>query len=168
MTATIDTTICSEIITASPIEESFSTFVDHLQEWWPREYTWSQQVLRKMIIPPYVGGHCYETGPNDFRCDWGRVIEFDRPNLVSFSWQISPSRVPLPDPEQASKVTVSFKTLEDKTVRVRLIHSGFDRHGAGWENYARAMNSEKGWPYILENFRQCAESSRNRPRRLIQ
>jgi uncharacterized protein YndB with AHSA1/START domain len=168
MTTAIDTTIFSEIITTSTIEDSFSLFVDHLQEWWPREYTWSQHSLKRITIAPYINGHCFETGPYEFRCDWGRVIEFERPYLISFSWQISPARVPVPDPEKASKVSVSFKTLEDKTVRVRLIHSNFDKHGPDWEQYARTMNSEQGWSFILESYRQFLESYRSRPRKIIQ
>lgn len=167
MTTAIDTTIFSEIISTLPVEESFSAFVDQLQEWWPKEYTWSQQSLKKMTIAPYINGHCFETGPNDFRIDWGRVLEFERPYHIAFSWQISSSRVPVPDPEKASKVTVTFKTLEDKTVRIRLIHSSFDRHGSDWEEYARAMNSEKGWPYILEKYRQFLETLSRRPRHLV-
>jgi uncharacterized protein YndB with AHSA1/START domain len=167
MPTTIDTTIFHEIITTSPVEDCFSMFVDHLQDWWPKEYTWSQQALKKIAIAPYINGHCFETGPFDFRCDWGRVIEFERPFHIAFSWQISPERIPLPDPEKASKVTVTFKTLEDKTVRVRLIHSGFEQYGTDWQEYARAMNSEKGWPYILEKYRQTLESTRNRPRPVI-
>ena len=168
MTTAIDTTIFSEIVTTAPIEDSFSIFVDRLQDWWPHEYTWSQQSLKKITIAPYVNGHCFETGPFDFRCDWGRVLEFERPFHIAFSWQINPARVPEPDPDKASKVTVTFKTLEDKTVRVRLIHSGFDKHGPDWEEYARAMNSEKGWAYILEKYRLCLESYRSRPRKLNQ
>ena len=168
MSATIDSTIFSEIITPSSIEESFSIFVDHLQDWWPREYTWSQGVLQKMTIAPYVNGHCFEIGPNEFRCDWGRVLEFERPYHIAFSWQINASRVPEPDPEKASKVIVSFKTLEDKTVRVRLIHSSFEKHGADWPAYAQAMNSEKGWSFILEKYSQYTETYRKRPRKIIQ
>jgi uncharacterized protein YndB with AHSA1/START domain len=168
MPATVESTIFSEIITPSHIEESFSIFVDHLQEWWPKEYTWSQQTLKKMTIAPYINGHCFETGPYDFRCDWGRVLEFERPYIIVLSWQINASRVPEPNPEKASKVTISFKTLEDKNVRVRLIHSGFDKHGEGWEEYQRAMKSEKGWAYILEKYRQFLETYRNRPRKLFQ
>src|SRR5688500_13265781 len=168
MTTAIETTIFSEIITTSPIEECFSIFVDHLQDWWPREYTWSQGTLKKITIAPYINGHCFETGPYDFRCDWGRVVEFERPFHIAFTWQISASRVPVPDPEKASKVTVTLKTLEDKTVRVRLIHSALDKHGPDWEVYAKAMNSEQGWSYILEKYRQCVESYRNRPRSMMQ
>lgn len=168
MTTAIDTTIFSEIVTNSTIDECFCFFVDHLHEWWPREYTWSQQSLKKITIAPYINGHCFETGPFDFRCDWGRVLEFERPYHLVFSWQINAARIPVPDPEKASKVTVSFKTLEDKTVRLRLIHSNFDKHGPDWEQYARAMNSDKGWTFILDRFRQHLETYHNRPRQLIQ
>ena len=168
MTTAIDSTIFSEIVTTASIEDSFSIFVDHLQDWWPREYTWSQESLKKMSIALYINGHCFETGPNDFRCVWGRVLEFERPIHIAFSWQINPARVPVPDPEKASKVTVSFKTLENKTVRVRLIHSSFDKHGTDWEQYAQAMNSEKGWAFILEKYRSYLESYSSRPRKIIQ
>lgn len=163
MTTAIESTIFSEITTPSPIEASFSAFVDELLLWWPKEYTWSQETLKKITIAPYINGHCFETGPNDFRCDWGRVLEFERPHLISFSWQIDAGRVPVPNPEKASKVSVTFKTLEDKTVRIRLIHSGFDRHGKNWQAYAQAMNGPRGWPFILEKFRQNLETAAKRP-----
>ncbi len=53
-------------------------------------------------------GHCSERGPHGFRCDWGRVVTCEPPGKIAFTWQISPQRVPQPDPAQASLVEVRF------------------------------------------------------------
>lgn len=152
-TAIIESTVFAETIIAAPAEACFSAFTNRLYEWWPRAYTWSQDGLQQLGIDPVVNGKCFENGPFSFRYDWGRVLEVEEPVLLVFTWQIAPNRHPEPDPEKASIVRVTFKTLEDKSVRVRLIHSEFERHGEGWEDYEKAMNSPQGWPYILEQYR---------------
>jgi uncharacterized protein YndB with AHSA1/START domain len=133
-------------------EEAFARFVDHLGDWWPSEYTWSEAALEGIGIEPREGGMCFEHGPHGFRCDWGRVLTVDRPRSVVLTWQIGPNREPVPDPSKASEVEVRFEPEDETTTRVELEHRGFDRHGAAAENYRAALASEQGWPYILSRY----------------
>ena len=128
-------------------ERAFTRFTTELGAWWPAEYTWSQQVLEEIGMEPRVGGWCFELGPGGFRLDWGRVTVWEPPARVVFTWQIGPTRVPQPDPAQASEVEVAFEES-----RVELVHRGFERHGDGAEDYAAAMGSPQGWEYILARF----------------
>jgi hypothetical protein len=57
----------------APPERAFEVFTEGLGSWWPREYTWSREVLEEIVIEPREGGLCYERGPHGFRCDWGRA-----------------------------------------------------------------------------------------------
>lgn len=132
--------------------DAFRKFTDELGHWWPKEYTWSGDVLEQMTIEPCVGGHCYEVGPHAFRCDWGRVTAVDAPHRIAFTWQIGASRVPEPDPAAASEVEVTFDAANGASTLVTLEHRGFERHGDDAEHYRDAMASEMGWRRILQQY----------------
>ena len=134
--------------TSLPPERAFARFTTELGDWWPAEYTWSQQALESIGIED---GRCYEIGPHGLRLEWGRVLAWEPPQRLVFTWQISPTRVPQPDPAQASEVEVGFAPDGGGT-RVDLLHRHFERHGEGAEEYAAAMGSPQGWEYILARF----------------
>jgi uncharacterized protein YndB with AHSA1/START domain len=140
-----------EITVPVPPEQAFATFTEDMTSWWPAEYTWANRTLQRIAIEPEEGGRCFERGPHGFTCDWGRVVTCEPPSRIAFTWQISPQRVPQPDPAQASLVEVRFEPDRDGT-RVALAHRHFSRHGAGAEGYEAAMSSPQGWPLLLERF----------------
>lgn len=131
---------------------AFEVFVNDLNGWWPKEYTWSQEKLKQILIEPEKNGLCIEIGPYNFRCDWGRVTGFEKGDRISIKWQISPQRVPVPDPDKSSDVDVVFKEKTESETILELMHSNFENHGEGSEAYREAMNSEQGWGYILSRF----------------
>ena len=135
-------------------EQAFKLFTDGLGSWWPREFSWSQDVLEEIGMEARPGGFLYEIGPHGLRLDWGRVLAWEPPGRLLFSWQISPERVPEPDPAQASEVEVRFEPAASGC-RVVLLHRGFERHGEGGAGYAEMMGSQ-GWPYALERFAAAA------------
>ena len=141
-----------EITVPVPPDRAFATFTEGMTSWWPPEYTWAQKVLEEIAIEPVEGGRCFERGPHGFTCDWGRVVTCEPPARIAFTWQITPQRVPQPDPAQASLVEVRFLAGEGDGTRVALEHRHFSRHGAGAEGYEAAMSSPQGWPLLLERF----------------
>jgi len=145
-------TIRHSVTVELPIEEAFARFVDDLGQWWPPEYTWSQDVLEEIRLKPREGGMCFERGPHGFRCDWGRVVAFEPAARIAFTWQIGPSREPVPDERRASVVEVSFESEGETSTRVTLEHRGFERHGEAGDAYRDALASERGWPYILGRY----------------
>ncbi len=130
--------------------DAFDRFVA-LDDWWPREYTWAGLVLERVEMEAGEGGHCIEWGPHDFRCDWGRVLVWEPPYRLVFSWQIGPDRTPQPDPRRASRVEVRFDPVDDGT-RITVTHDQFGRHGDSGEGYRDALAAEGGWPYMLRSF----------------
>ena len=137
---------------------AFDSFVNKFNKWWPEEYTWSGNVLEIINIEPKVNGKCYEIGPNHFRYDWGRVLKFEHPNKIVFTWQISPSRVPEPNPDKVSEIKIEFITINKSFTRTEFEHKCFSKHGDGWENYLETLKSEQGWPYILDKFKMFCEN----------
>lgn len=143
-------------------DAAFTMFVDELTLWWPREYTWSGQVLDTIAIEPRPNGRCFERGPHGFECDWGRVVEVERGSSIAFLWQISPSRAPEPDPSKASLVRVRFADAGSDGTHVELTHDGFDNHGSDSTAYRDGMASAKGWPWILARYgHACASSNQS-------
>jgi uncharacterized protein YndB with AHSA1/START domain len=141
-----------QVSVTSDSDEAFRQFAEQLDRWWPREYTWSGDVLQAIGIEPREGGLCYEPGPHGFRCDWGRVLVWEPPVRLVLAWQISPRREPVPDPRRASEVEVQFDPDGRGGTRVTLEHRGFDRHGTGASEYRAAMASPQGWAYILARY----------------
>lgn len=135
-----------------PSEAAFQRFTEGLGEWWPPAYTWSGESLVEIAMEPGKGGRCYEPGPEGLQCDWGRVKVWEPPERVVFSWQISPSRVPVPDPEKASQVSVIFDELGPGRTKVTFEHRDFANHGEGAAGYRQAMAAPEGWPWILDQF----------------
>jgi len=143
-------------IALSP-EQAITKFVDEINNWWPKEYTWSQDGLQEIRIDAKLNGLCTEIGPYGFRCDWGRVTELIAGNKISLKWQISPKREPLPNPDQASDIIIVFRKNGDRTI-MDFTHQNFENHGEGAEDYQQAMASEWGWDYILTRYTDYCEN----------
>ena len=144
------------VIVPLTVARTFDRFARELRAWWPREYTWGQDVLQDIGMEPRDGGLCFEVGPHGFRCDWGRVLDWNPPGHLHLAWHISPRREPVPDPRHSSTVTLSFASEGLQRTTLTLIHDDFKRHGVGAPEYRAAMASPEGWPLILQRFVDAA------------
>ncbi len=140
--------IAMERATGTSADRAFEVFTGDFKDWWPAEYTWSGPgALADIGIEGGAGGLCYEIGPHGFRCDWGRVLTWDPPRRLVFTWQIGPQREPVPDPSRAGEIEVRFR--DD---RIEFEHRDFEKYGPGGDAYRNAMESPRGWPSILDSF----------------
>jgi hypothetical protein len=138
-------------------EYAITKFVNEFNDWWPKEYTWSQDKLVEITIDPKKDGLCTEIGPHGFRCDWGRVTNINK-NSISLKWQISPKREPQPDPEKSSDLFIEFEGDATQTI-VKLEHFNIDKHGDGSDGFFKAMNAKEGWEYILSCYKTHCEKT---------
>lgn len=139
-------------------EEAYQKFIDGFNDWWPAEYTWSQDKLVKIFIERKLDGLCTEIGPHGFRCDWGRITAFEPGKEIEIKWQISPKREPIPDPDKASDLRIIFQEKGASTT-IQFKHYNFDNHGEGAEEYVNMMDSQYGWDYILDRFKKYCEQN---------
>lgn len=131
-------------------QRAFDAFTADLAGWWMREFTWSgPEALVDIGIEPAPGGKAFEIGPYGFRLDWGRVLDWQPPERVRFTWQIGPDRVPVPDPELGSEIEVTFVPSGPDTV-VTVDHRYFDRHGQDAEGYRDALTA--GWSELVSRY----------------
>jgi uncharacterized protein YndB with AHSA1/START domain len=133
---------------------------------WPLGWTLeSPQACRKLILSraPHAsrfrdGGRWFERAANGAECDWGRVLAWEPPHRVTFSWHLQADWSFDPNPERASEVEIRFNAESAGKTRVDLEHRGLQRHGEGWEQLRAAVDSAGGWTLILEQFAKVADA----------
>ena len=140
-----------------PPEHAFRVFVDEIDRWWPRDYTWAQDNLAEIAIEPKMGGRAYERDKSGGERVWGKVLSFDRPHHVVIAWQISPERTPEDSEATSSRLDVRFSPLEGGRTNVLLVHRDFFRHPGDWEKYRNQMAAKTGWPMIISAFAKAAK-----------
>lgn len=154
-----DDAIRLDLTVPVPPARAFAVFAEELDSWWPPEYTWAGDVLETIAIEPREGGRCFERGPHGFKVDWGRVLAWEPPHSLLITWQISPGREPVPDPDKASEIEVRFQPEGADRTRVAFEHRHLARHGAGSEEYRTALAAQEGWPYILDRYAAVVAAS---------
>jgi uncharacterized protein YndB with AHSA1/START domain len=155
-TQAADTTARASVIVDAPQERAFSVFTDGIDSWWTREHTIGEAELKEMVLETKVGGRAYGIGVDGSESDWGRVLEFDRPNRIVVSWDITLQWKHELDHGKTSEFEVRFIPEGPDRTRVELEHRHLERHGDGWEAMRDAVGSPNGWQGGLEQFAAAA------------
>ena len=91
-------------------------------------------------------------GVDGSECHWARVLAYEPPGLVVFSWDISPQWQVETEPDNASEVEVRFIAETPQRTRVELEHRHLDRHGAGWQSVRDGVAHDEGWALYLSRY----------------
>jgi uncharacterized protein YndB with AHSA1/START domain len=146
------TSVGHSIVVEGPIEQAFEVFTDGIGTWFPAEYNLLEVDIAERVFEPRVGGHIYDRGTDGTECHWARVLAYEPPNRVVFSWDISPQWQIETTPERTSEVEVRFAPEGPDRTRVELEHRHLDRHGEGWEQSRESVAGDGGWPGCLRRF----------------
>jgi uncharacterized protein YndB with AHSA1/START domain len=146
--------VCTSIVVEAPIERAFSVFTDGIGTWWPTTHHILEAELAEMVFEPRIGGNIYDRGVDGSECRWARVLAYEPPERVVFSWDINLEWQLEIDPERTSEVEVRFVPEAPGRTLVELEHRGIERHGEGWEKMQSAVASPGGWPAGLEALAQ--------------
>jgi uncharacterized protein YndB with AHSA1/START domain len=142
-----------EIVVNAPIDKAFAVFTDRFGDFKPRDHNLLGGVeIAETVFEPRVGGHLYDRGTDGSECRWARVLVYEPPQRVVFSWDIGPTWQVEGDPENTSEVEVTFTAEGPQRTRVDLEHRNLDRHGPGWEAVAGGVGHEEGWPLYLDRY----------------
>jgi uncharacterized protein YndB with AHSA1/START domain len=151
-TDVVETTVRTEIVVSAPPERAFEVFTAEIGSWWPPEHHILRAELAQIVFEPRAGGNIYDIGVDGSECRWARVLAYDPPDRVIFSWDIGLSWELEREHARSSEVEVTFIPLGDGRTRVALEHRHLDRHGDGWEAMRDAVADPKGWHLGLERF----------------
>jgi uncharacterized protein YndB with AHSA1/START domain len=153
MTAqTTTTSVITSIVVEAPNEKAFRVFTDDIGSWWTPEHHILEADLKEMVFEPRVGGHIIDRGVDGSECAWARVLVYEPPNRVVFSWDVSPQWQLEIDHSRTSEVEVRFVAESPARTRVELEHRNLDRHGASWEAMRDAVGAPDGWGHGLQRF----------------
>jgi uncharacterized protein YndB with AHSA1/START domain len=150
--------VTATIVVEAPIERAFEVFTADIGSWWPTDHHILRAELAEMVFEPRAGGHIIDRGVDGSECRWARVIVYEPPHRVLFSWDISLAWEIESDPARTSEVEVRFIAESAQRTRVELQHRGTERHGDGWESMHAAVGSPNGWRIGLESFAQRVSS----------
>jgi uncharacterized protein YndB with AHSA1/START domain len=152
MTSTDATVVRQQIVVDAPIEHAFRVFTDRFGDFKPPEHNLLAVPIAKTVFEPRVGGHIYDRGVDGTECRWARVLAYEPPDRVVFSWDISPRWQLETNPDRTSEVEVRFVAETPGRTRVELEHRELERHGAGWEAVGDGVAGDEGWPLYLSRY----------------
>ena len=101
----------------APIARAFHVFTAEIDTWWDKDKHILEAPLAKMVFEPFVGGNIIHRGTDGSECRWARVLAYEPPSRVSFSWDINIQWQIETDPERASEVEITFTELTPERTR---------------------------------------------------
>jgi uncharacterized protein YndB with AHSA1/START domain len=150
------TSVHKSIVVDAPVERAFDVFTQQMESWWPADHHLLDAPLKEMVFEPRVGGHLYDVGTDGSECRWSRVLAYEPPTRVVFSWDINLQWQIETDLDRTSEIEITFTPEGDNRTRVELEHRNLDRHGDGWEKIREAVASPDGWGQTLSLFAEAA------------
>jgi len=141
-----------QIVVPAPLEKAFAVFTERFGDFKPPEHNLLAAPIAETVFEPRVGGYIYDRATDGSECRWARVLAYEPPHRVVFSWDIGPTWQIETEPENTSEVEVRFVADGDDRTRVELEHRNLDRHGPGWQSVADGVGSDQGWPLYLARY----------------
>jgi len=149
-----------EIIVEAPQERAFMVFTERFGDFKPPEHNLLRVPIAETVFEPRVGGHIVDRGEDGSECRWARILAYEPPTRVVFSWDIGPTWQIESDPENTSEVEVRFIAESADRTRVELEHRNIDRHGPGWEAIHEGVEGDAGWPLYLNRYARLLTEAR--------
>ena len=147
-----DTSVRTEIVVNAPAERAFRLFTERFDRIKPREHNMLGVDIAESVFEPHAGGRVFDRGVDGSECQWGRVLAYEPPTRIVFTWEISPMWQVESDPARRSEVEVRFVAHAPDQTRVELEHRHLDRHGDGWDGLRAGVAADEGWPLYLQRF----------------
>ena len=145
-------TIRHDVVVDAPVDRAFRVFTEKFGDFKTREHNLLKVPIEETVFEPRVGGHIYDRGVDGSLCKWARIVAYEPPNRVVFTWDIGPTWQLETDPTRASEVEVRFTAESAQRTRVELEHRHIERHGEGWESVAAGVDGDAGWPLYLGRY----------------
>jgi uncharacterized protein YndB with AHSA1/START domain len=152
MTTSAAPVVSRSVVVNAPLDKAFERFTVGFGDFKPPEHNLLAAPIAETVFEPRVGGHIYDRATDGSVCKWARVLAYEPPHRVVFSWDIGPTWQLETNPELTSEVEVRFSAEGDNRTRVELEHRNLDRHGPGWEGVSAGVAGTDGWPLYLDRF----------------
>ena len=152
MTQTDIAVVRKQVVVQAPIHRAFDVFTRRFGDFKPPEHNLLRAPLAETVFEPHVGGNIFDRAVDGSECRWARILAYQPPDRVVFSWDISPRWQLETDPSQTSEVEVRFFAETPERTRLELEHRHIDRHGPGWQAVTDGVDGDEGWPLYLARY----------------
>jgi uncharacterized protein YndB with AHSA1/START domain len=152
MTRSQTEAIRHHVVVNAPIERAFSVFTQRFGDFKPPEHNLLAAPIAETVFEPRVGGHIYDRGVDGSVCRWARVLVYEPPSRLIFTWDIGATWQLESDLAKTSEVEVRFTAEAVDRTRVDLEHRHIDKHGPGWQSIADGVDGAAGWPLYLQRY----------------
>ena len=78
-----------QVVVEAPVEQAFAAFTERFGDFKPPEHNLLGVPIAETVFEARVGGHIYDRGEDGSECRWARVLAYEPPDRVVFSWDIS-------------------------------------------------------------------------------
>jgi uncharacterized protein YndB with AHSA1/START domain len=146
----------NHVVVEAPTARAFSVFSERFGDFKPPEHNLLGVAIAEIVFEARVGGHIYDRGVDGSECRWARILAYEPPARVVFSWEISPQWQLETEPENASAVEVRFIAEGPQRTRLELEHRHIDRHGPGWQAVRDGVAGDAGWPSTSTGTQPCS------------
>ena len=91
MTEGPDNVVRQEVVVDAPVEKAFAAFVERFGDFKPKEHNLLGAEIASTTFEARVGGNIVDVAEDGSECRWARVLAYEPPARVVFSWDISPT-----------------------------------------------------------------------------
>jgi uncharacterized protein YndB with AHSA1/START domain len=127
-------------------------FTERFGDFKPPEHNLLSAPIAETVFEAWVGGNIVDRATDGSECRWARILAYEPPTRVVFSWDITPRWSIETDPEQTSEVEVRFIAETPQRTRLELEHRHIDRHGPDWKAIVDGVAGDEGWPLYLARY----------------
>jgi uncharacterized protein YndB with AHSA1/START domain len=146
--------IVVEFDVAASCEHAFDMWAGRTSLWWPPGHTVSGDENADIVFEGMPGGRIFERAGDGTEFDWGRVVVWEPPHRLAYSWHL------FFPPEEATDIEVTFTPVGELTA-VRIEQSGWDRLGAAGQ--PRRARTQSVWQSLTPAFIEVSERSASDP-----
>lgn len=130
------------------VQDAFDLFTRDIGCWWPLDKaSFGGDRACELHMEPFVGGRFYERYIDGEEHTGGRVLRWEPPGLLAFTWQHDDWSAP-------TEVEVRFFEEESSFTRVELEHRAWERLGPVADQMRDMYNN--GWPTVITCFASFA------------
>jgi uncharacterized protein YndB with AHSA1/START domain len=92
------------------VERAFEYFTVEMSSWWNADHHIIEAPFERMVFEPRVGGDIYDVGTDGSECRWSRVLAYEPPRRLVFSWDITTDWKLETDPTTTSATVSARRT----------------------------------------------------------
>src|SRR4029450_5763878 len=85
-----EVTVRRHVVVDAAIDRAFAVFTERFGDFKPPEHNLLHAPIAEAGFGPGVGGHIIDRAVDGSECRWARILVYEPPVRVVFSWEISP------------------------------------------------------------------------------